>query len=30
MRKWGSRWLAFGKHFPQYVVSSHKARLLHV
>ena len=30
MRKWGSRWLCFGKNFPQFVLSQHKAQMLHI
>lgn len=29
MRKWGSRWLCFGKNFPQYVLAQQKAKILH-
>lgn len=29
LRKCGSRWLCFGKNFPQYVITQNSARLLH-
>ena len=29
LRKSGSRWLCFGKNFPQYVITQQSARLLH-
>lgn len=29
MKKWGSRWLCIAKNFPQFVISQHKAKLLH-
>lgn len=29
LRKCGSRWLCFGKNFPQYVITQQSARLLH-